>query len=493
MERTAKIKKESIDEKQIHVLSEMVGRMILASRVGAQSYGGKRNLYRALGYSNELEFGDFYGRYKRQELAKAIIDRPVKATWQGVLELIESNEAEDTEFEKAWKDLNREFGLKSRLSRLDRLTGIGRYGVLLLGLDDVRSTEAWENPVNGGARKLRYVRPLSEDSAKISKFVEKPSNDRYGLPLIYNIETIDPTTKSNKVIKVHYSRIIHVTDNPLESEIYGTPRLEPVFNRLMDIEKIAGGDAEMFWRGARPGYFGKLDEEYQATEAFKSLLKDQIDEFEHDLRRFLVTEGVDVKSLEQQISDPSSHMDTQLKLISSETGIPVRILTGSERGELASSEDRSEWLSYIQTRREEHAEPCILRLVVDRFIELKILPEPKDDYSVHWSELFAQSEKMRVDIGKSRANAIREYTSNPMAIEIIPPSVFMEKGLGFTSDEIEWVRSVRESEMEDEVKKMKEMQDILQPEPPPVQEPKEKSKEQRGETKQKRKMPDASV
>jgi len=80
-----------------------------------------------------------------------------------------------------------------------------------------------------------------------------------------------------------------------------------------------------------------------------------------------------------------------------------------------------------------------------------------------------------------------------MAIEIIPPSVFMEKGLGFTSDEIEWVRSVRESEMEDEVKKMKEMQDILQPEPPPVQEPKEKSKEQRGETKQKRKMPDASV
>jgi hypothetical protein len=260
----------------------------------------------------------------------------------------------------------------------------------------------------------------------------------------------------------------------------------------MDIEKVAGGDAEMFWRGARPGYHGKLDPEYQATPEFKAELKEQIDEFEHNLRRMLINEGVDLEALEQQIADPSSHMDIQLKLISSETGIPIRILTGSERGELASSEDRSEWLSYVQTRREEHGEPNIMRPLIDRLIEYGILPTPQDNYSIKWSDLFAQSEKMRVDIGKSRSNSIREYTSNPMAIEVIPPQVFMEKCLGFSEDEIDWVYSVRDTEMEDEIRKMREMQDILNPAPTAPTEEK-RSKSERGVPRKRRALPDASV
>jgi hypothetical protein len=498
MERTREIKKEPNNGKQILTMQEllggMVGRMMMASRLGLDSYGGNRDIYQALGYPKELEFKDFFNRYKRQEIAKAVIDRPVKATWQGALLLIESNESKETEFEKIWRQLDRDLQLKSRLLRLDRLTGIGRFGILVLGLDDVNANGSWASPVKSGARRLIYVRPLSEGSVdQISKYEENPANERYGLPLIYDIKATDASTKNDKIIKVHHSRIIHVTDNPLESDVFGTPRLEPIYNRLMDIEKLAGGDAEMFWRGARPGYTGKLDPEYQATQAFKDALKEQYDEYEHDLRRIIVNEGVELTALAQQIADPSPHMDTQLKLLSSETGIPVRILSGSERGELASSEDRSEWLSYVQTRREEHAEPCIVRPFVNKLIKYGILPEPEDNYTVQWSELFAQSEKMRVDIGKSRANAIAEYTRNPMAIEIIPPRVFMEKGLGFSEDEIDWVYSVREEEMEEEVKKMKEMQDILQPEPPPAQGTKEKSKEQKGEPKLRRKKPSASV
>jgi hypothetical protein len=491
MERTTGIKREPNNGKQIQTMSELLGRMMIASRLGMDSYGGNRDIYQALGYPKELTFKDFFNRYQRQDIAKAVIDRPVKATWQGSLLLIESNESEETEFEKIWRQLDRTLQLKSRLSRLDRMTGIGRFGVLILGLDDVTGG-GWSTPVKSGTRKLAYVRPLSENSVEVSKFVENTTDERYGLPLIYTIKTSDVNIKTEKEIKVHYSRVIHVTDNPLESDVYGTPRLEPIYNRLMDIEKIAGGDAEMFWRGARPGYAGKLDPEYQATQAFKDALKEQYDEYEHDLRRILVNEGVELNALAQQIADPSTHMDTQLKLLSSETGIPVRILSGSERGELASSEDRSEWLSYVQTRREEHAEPCIVRPFVDALIKYGILPEPEDNYTVKWSELFAQSEKMRVDIGKSRANAIAEYTRNPMAIEIIPPSVFMEKCLGLSEDDVEWVYSVRESEMEEEVKKMKEMQDILEPEPPKVP-VKEKSKEQKGEPKLKRRSPSASV
>jgi len=484
------------NDARIQVMSELMGRVLnramLASQLGSQSYGGSRDIQQALGYKAQLTYTDFLARYTRQELAKAVIDRPVKATWQGVLELQESSEPEETEFEKAWRELDRGLGVKAKLSRLDRLTGIGRYGVLLLGFNDVAKNEDWVKPLSKG-RELVFIRPLGEETAGIDKYEENPGNERYGLPLLYNVQAMDVSTKNSTTVKVHYSRMIHVVDNPLESDIYGTPRLEAIFNRLMDVEKIAGGDAEMFWRGARPGYHGKLDPEYQATPEFKAALKEQIDEFEHNLRRILINEGIDMESLAQQIADPSTHLDSQLKLISSETGIPIRILTGSERGELASSEDRSEWLSYVQTRREEHAEPCIIRPFVDRLIEYGVLPEPADDYSIKWSDLFAQSEKMRVENGKSRANALREYTSNPMAIEVIPPSVFMEKFLGFTSDDIDLVHSMREKEMEEELKEMKKAMDLLNPPPPEPVEKKDKSKEQRGEPKQRRRPPDASV
>ena len=487
------------NNKRLHVAtSELVNRAVLASQLGLQSYGGERDLYQALGYKTTITYNDYLARFYRQDIAKAVINRPVKATWQGALELVESNISEETEFEKQWRKLNRKLGLKTKLSRLDKLTGIGRYGVLLLGLSDVKRIEDFEKPVVKGKNTLVYVRPFGESSALIGTYETDTKNPRYGLPLIYNIEVGDVGTKSSKVVKVHYSRLIHVTDDPMESEIYGTPRLEAIFNRLMDIEKIAGGDAEMFWRGARPGYHGKLDPEYQLTDETKEDLKDQIDEYEHNLRRFLINEGVDLEALAQQIADPSTHMQTQLQLISADTGIPLRILTGSERGELASSEDRSEWLSYVQTRREEQAEPCILRPFVDKLIEYGVLPTPKDDYSVKWADLFAQSEKARVEIGKSRANALREYTSNPMAEAVIPPSAFMEFFLGLTTDQIELISNMRDDEMMVEIEKMKTVKDILEPEeeegPEDTEEDKpEKTKEQRGEPKKKREMPSASV
>jgi hypothetical protein len=446
--------------------SAIIGRADLMMRLG-QQYGGQRNLYEALGYKKDLTFDDYYVQYDRQDIAKAIIDRPVNTTWQGALELIESNIPEDTEFEKAWNDLNRKFGIKTRLARVDRLTGIGQYGILLLGLDDVKSPEGWSVEVKKGTRKLVYLKPFSEKTAKIDTYVEKSNDPRYGMPLTYDV-TISAGNNTVKNIKVHYSRVVHITDGNLESEIIGIPRLKAVFNRLTDIEKIVGGDAEMFWRSARPGYKGMVDKEYTMTTATKNDLLEQLDEYEHDLRRFLINEGVDIEALTQQIVDPSSHVDTQLKMVSAETGIPIRVLIGSERGELASSEDRGEWLSYIQSRREEHAEPRILRPMVDRMIELGILPTPSRDYSVKWADLFSISEKARVEIGKGRANALREYTTNPISQAIIPPTVFMMKFLGLTRDEIELVNKIREDEMEEEISRIAKIKEELEPTPPPA-------------------------
>lgn len=428
--------------------SELIGRANLAARLG-QQFGGSRDLYSALGYEKKLEFSHYSAKYIRHEIARAIIDRPVKSTWQGPLELLESSKSQDTPFEKAWIDLNRKLGLKTILSRADRLTGIGRYGILFLGLDDMRTVKDFANPVKSGQRKLIYVKPFGESTVKIKKLESSPSNPRYGMPLIYSFD-VDDVNGNPTVYDVHYSRVIHIVDNPLESDIYGTPRLEPIYNRLCDLEKLVGGDAEMFWRNARPGFQGKVEKDFQMTEGMRRELVEHLDEYEHDLRRFIINEGIDIEPLTQPISDPEPHFKVSISCISAQTGIPQRVLMGSERGELASTQDTSEWKDYVQSRREDFAEPAILRKFVDRLIELKILPQPSENYTVKWSDLYAMSEKEKVEVGKARANALREYTYNPIAQGIIPPSVFYEYFLGFSTEQITLTNAMRDDIISEE-------------------------------------------
>ena len=461
---------QTLTSKQMQTLTSMiVARANLAANLG-QQYGGDRDVYQALGYKLQLNYADYWTQYSRQDIAKAIIDRPVKATWQGQLELIESEDAQKTVFEQAWYDLNKRLKLRSLLARVDRLTGIGRYGVLLLGLDDVANQEGFLKPVSAGARKLLYVKPFGEESAKIDTYETNPSNPRYGLPLIYSVQVADVASGSSSTIRIHHSRTLHILEDHLESEVLGIPKLEAVFNRLQDLEKLVGGDAEMFWRGARPGYQGTVDKDHTMTQNTKDDLKEQIDEYDNNLRRILVNEGIELKALAQQIADPTGHVDIQLTMISAVTGIPKRILSGSERGELASTQDTGEWKTYVQGRREDHAEPHIIHPFTDKLIELKVLPKPESgDYKVDWLDLFSISEKERVEIGKSRSNAIREYTTNPMAEALIPADLFLESCLGFTQGQIDLAKKMRSEGITEEQRSL--MEDILEittPEPPPA-------------------------
>lgn len=444
---------------RIQTMAELVGRAQLISRFGKQ-YGTDRDLYEALGYPTTLLYEDFLARYERQDIAKAIIDRPVKATWQGVVKLIDDPSNMESEFTTAYKELDKTLKLKNKFLRLDKLANIGEYAVLLLGLDDVKARTAFKNPVKKGNRKLLYVKPFGMDKAKIQTFVSKPDDPRYGLPETY-LMTVQVANEDNtENIVVHHSRVIHVVWDNLESEIKGAPVMMAPYNRLMDIEKIVGGDGEMFWRGARPGYHGKVSDDYQLTKEMEEDLINQIDEFEHNMRRFMVNEGIDIEALATQISDPTAHVDVQIQMISAVTGIPKRILTGSERGELSSAQDKAEYLSYVTTRREEHAEPNIVEPFVDRCMEYGVLPAV-DEYETIWEDLFVLNEKDRVEVGHKRASAIREYTQNPMAEYIVPPEVFVDIGLGLSELEKKKIMGSVEAALAEERPLTPEEQSII--------------------------------
>ena len=457
-------------QKRLTVFNEIANRAMLASRLGDQ-YAGDRNIYTALGYPTEITYEDYYSRYHRQDIARAVINRPVSHTWKGAVKITEVGVQEVTDLEKGWKKLNAALKLKSKFIRVDKLSSIGTYGVLLLGFDDVKNPETFTKPIPTNP-KLLYVKPLGQGNAKISTSVTDTKNPRYGMPELYDVEFSNPGDASSSTpLKVHHSRVIHITQELLESEIEGTPVLQPIWNRLMDLEKLVGGSAEMFWRGARPGYQGKVAEGYTLTPAVEAALETQLDEFEHNMRRFLVNEGVDMEALAPQVSDPSKHVDVQIQMIASITGIPKRVLIGSERGELSSDQDIVGWYNIIQTRREEHAEMNIMRPFIDKMIELKILPPPKTgEYQVTWEDLFAASDKDQAEIGRVRATALREYSQNPTAEMIIPPKAFYSVMLGLDEDEVAMIEGMVDANLEEELASIREAT-LLPKEPAPDPDP----------------------
>lgn len=448
MERTKGTQKELAQRMQYY--TALSTRVALAAKLGLQ-FDGDRNLYESLGYPTQLTYSDFVIQFVRQDIAQAIIMRPVRTTWRGPLQLVETNDAEETTFEKVWKQLSTSLQLKSKFQLADKLTGLGHYGVILLGFSDVQNKEGFASPVKkGNGLKLAYVKVLDEQGAQISTYDENTTSPRYGLPLTYDVTLSSPNGTSTYTLKVHYTRVIHIVDDPMTNESIGTPRLEVVFNRLMDLEKIVGGSGEMYWRGARPGFQGKIDKDYKMSAASEDALKDQITEYEHNLRRIFMSEGVSLDPLATQVEDPSKHVDVQIQMISAVTGIPKRILTGSERGELSSGQDSEEWAALIQTRREEFAEISIVRPFVDRLIEYGVLPQPVEEYVVMWFDLFAKSEKDRVDIGKVRSEALRNYLADPLIQSIVPPTAFFELFLGLTQDQIDLVNQMVEEGMDEE-------------------------------------------
>lgn len=443
-------------EERFQVLDAVISRAKLMSKLG-MSYDDDRDLYEALGRDQTLTYAQFAALYERQGFAKAVIDRPVEATWKDGFEIIENDDKNTTPLEQAWIDLEDRLKLTSRFIRVDKLSSLGQYGVLFLGIDDAQSRADQQKPVDTGREnRLLYVKPLGEDGAKIDTWQQDSAHARFGMPVTYDISISSPASAESESFPVHYTRIIHITDELLESEIVGVPQLQAIYNRLKDLELLLGGSAEMFWRGARPGYQGKVNEEYQLTDDVKDDLQDQLDEYEHRLRRFLLNEGVEWEALAPQVADPSNHVKVQLQAIAAEKGFPLRMLTGSERGEMASTEDKTTWLEKIDSRRQNHARPHIIRPFVDRCVAYQIMPEPAEKYQVRFPDLWAPSEKEKVEIGKIRSETVKNITSTPGARDMIPDEILYQHLLGFDENQMTLALELQQELMREEEQVMAE-------------------------------------
>lgn len=387
------------------LVSEVMSRASFASQAGL-TFTGKRDLYAALGYKRKLTSQDYRDRYDRGDIAASIVDAYPDATWRGPGELVEDEDPNvSTVFEETWNELNKRLGIWSTFRQADILAGLGRFSVILLGVPGKFEEEV--TPFS--AEQLFYLTPLSEMDVSVKTFEVDSQSQRFGLPLLYSFKRLGASADGRSLATeriVHHSRVLHIVTDSLDDAVYGVPRLQRVWNRLDDLDKVAGGGAEAFWKRVYQGLQLDIDKDLELSEDGLTDLKEQVDELEHGMRRIFRTRGVTLNELTSDVTDFSKPIDAIITLLAGATRIPKRILVGSEQGELASSQDENNWDDRVADRRTGFAETRIVRPFVDRLIAYKALPAPKQ-YGVRWPEIENLDERGQAEVALKLAEVNR--------------------------------------------------------------------------------------
>lgn len=423
----------------LRTLSALGTRAALAARLG-WAFSGDRKIHEILGYKTSLVYRDFKAKYSRQDLCNRIVKAYPEATWAQPPQVKEDdNDAAQTAFEAAWESLTQRLAVFERLRRADILANLGQYAVLVIGLRGQADLHNPARPVRS-PEEILYLTPYSEEWATIERFEGNPASPTFGQPLLYRINFGRSSDRGRAVLPVgpglvHASRVIHIAEDLLDDDVYGIPRLEPIYDRLDDVLKVVGGAGEGFWQDAKRRLVFALREGYQLKADDEAAFADEIEEFIHELRNFVRVEGVDVTPIQGQVASPEHHFTILLDVIAGATGIPKRILIGSERGELASSQDTETWLGRVTQRQQQFAEPRILRPLIDRLILFSALPQPAQPYTVVWENLFGLSEDQQATIAEKVASATQKFAQaeatgfNPLKRE-----VFITEYLGLPED-----------------------------------------------------------
>lgn len=415
----------------------------------------KRDLNEECSYPESINIDDYLKMYNREGVAARVVDIYPDECW-AVDPVVYETEGDDlTPFELKWADLckDEEINPLHYLHKLDVRSGIGRFGVMLLGFDDEKELS---EPVpgikedgtedTGTARDLNliYLRVFDESMVDVKK-TEVRNNRRIGKPLIYTLKMADTESPeagngeftSTRDVDVHWTRIIHAAENLGNSEVYAAPRMEKVYNKLLDVRKILGSSGEMFYKGGFPGISIEVDP--RVLELGIDIDQDSIDEeifkYMNGLQRYLSLVGLQAKSLAPQVASPIDHLTAQLNSIAMSIGSPLRIFMGSEQAQLASGQDVRTWNRRLQKRQHRYLTPRIVRPFLNRLIMARALPKPKT-FEVWWPDINLPDETERTQNADRMAAAMMKYVMSK-AYQVMQPSDFFRFILKLDQAEID--------------------------------------------------------
>ena len=145
---------------------------------------GTRDLDKECGYQNFIQDNDYVRMFRRGDVAARVVVLEPDECWQQYPRIYETEEERDTEFEKAVDRLEAKTRFFSYLHRLDRVSGILRYGVMLIGMDDGNGLDipapGYDEhnmlPAPATDTNIIYYRVFTEASVSVLEWETDPTN-----------------------------------------------------------------------------------------------------------------------------------------------------------------------------------------------------------------------------------------------------------------------------------------------------------------------------
>jgi hypothetical protein len=407
------------------------------------SHDGQRDIYAVYGYSRTRVFRDYFQAYRLQDVANRVVGSVAKSSWRdGALWEIDGEQVLEEESRTL-----RKVGLFKFMERADILNRIGKFSVLYVGVPDGRKPD---KPLGTSTKeKLKdvFFTPYAEDGITINKWDMNPISPRFGMPEMYTLQVQDRGEKDQdlqtKARSVHWSRIIHLSEGALDGSVEGISSLEPIFNRLVDLDKAIGGAAEAYFRNARgkysleaeKGFTGLLDEQA------KKDLSEEVERFTNNWSDVMRLSGVSAKVLTTQHADPVGTVRVALQAIAGATGIPMRILTGEGAGQLAGNEDKESYNQLVSDRQNLVCTDWFSG--VYKILENAEMLEVPFEADIKWPVASALNEKDMADIHERNSIGFKNVTESlgtPVMQGVDRSDVFLkvlDMELDIEDDEIE--------------------------------------------------------
>lgn len=426
------------DERLLQLLTNAANPDARARDRLARAYSGGydgadtlHNVYLDFGYPVKVEFSHAWNMYRRFGIARNVADLPVITTWTTLPEIV-APEAFVRELERLAKRTK----LWRRIIDLDKRQRIGRYAGLFVRVRDGKAPSEPIDKLGGAGAVVQFV-PLYEGQLRISKTDNNAMSERFGLPEMYEYTSSTTGNKNENIavtFEIHHSRVIIAAEGADDGGVLGVSALEAPYNSLLDLRKIIGAGGEGFYRNAAQSVVFKLDDTSQA-QGLASLLdefNENFDEFTRDrMRKALWTPGLTPETLQSSLAAPGEFFNNALNDVAAAARIPATILIGQQTGRLASTEDGRNFLSGINSRREDDAGEMVAA-VLDWLIQYGALPFA--EYEIVWDDLLALSDTERLANSDKMADInVKQFNSGgaPVFTE-----AEIREAAGFDPDEL---------------------------------------------------------
>ena len=468
-------------------------------------------------------------QWERNPIAARVVECMAKESWQAQYEVYESEDSKEaTEFEQAVDDLPKQllgngggpswYGgasnqgnpIAEALKQVDILSGIGSYGGLLFGFDDVGKGRTLADPVEGfieensepsegrdsekeftgnrryrltvnakpGSRKLLFLRAFAEPLIQVTQYENNQSSPRYGFPVRYLLTLNDPREMHTGIglptssVSVHWTRILHVSDchhQATSSPIFSPPRMRPCLNDVLACHKILAADGEGFWRNSILKLFFETHPQLGGdVDIDRDGLRDEIEQVMNGLQQWMATSGMSVKAIPPAVVDPTAHLAVHVKAICIKIGVPVPVFEGYEIGEQASENNKQDWGKRLKERQHGYLTPRLIAPFYSRLIAAGVLPVPKQ-FFVDWPDLNSQDETEKATVFATRVGALAAAVGGGVVPGLMSEMDLLTKEAGYTEEEAEAILENAAQEQEAELVEQQALADEMgfEPAPPP--------------------------